>query len=178
MSGAESSPPESPRPRPSPSSSGSQAGTLVFHLTASQRRRYRIGLAGAAAIVWVLGLVRLVVSGRVASSSGYLGLIVLALALVATAAAVGLVLPVVVVDGDGVRSRWGFRRSAVPWSSVTAIGVRERGEARRVVLDHEGGKTVLPVPLTGGSILSPGVDPALDHKVDLLRQWWQEHLGP
>ena len=177
MSDAESSPPQPSPPSPS-SSSGPEAGTLVFHLTASQRRRYRTGLAGVAAIVWVLGLVRLVVSGRVTASSGYLGLIVLALALVATAAAVGFVLPVVVVDRGGIRARWGFRRSAIPWASVETVRVRERGEARRVVVDHDGRHTVLPVPLTGGSILSPGADPALDHKVDLLRQWWQEHSGP
>ncbi len=163
---------------PSPSSSPAGAATLVFHLTAAQRRRYRIGVAGVAAIVWSLGLVRLVVSGRVTASSGYLGLVVLALALGAASVTTGRVLPVVVLDGDGVRARWGFRRAAVPWSSMRGITVRERGVARRVVLDHDGRHTVLPVPLTGGSILSPGADPALDHKVDLLRQWWQERSAP
>jgi hypothetical protein len=46
------------------------------------------------------------------------------------------------------------------------------------VLEHDGGRTVLPVPLTGGSLLSVGADPALDHKVDLIRQWWQGHASP
>jgi hypothetical protein len=128
--------------------------------------------------VWSLGVVRLVVTGRVSASSGWTGLVVLALALGAAAAAAGRVLPVVMVDGNGIRLRWGFRRLAVRWSAVTGITVRERGTARRVVLHHDGHRTVLPVPLTGGSILGPGADPALDHKVEMLRQWWQPHPAP
>ena len=166
-------PPDPPSPSPA-----AGVATVVFHLTAAQRRRYRVGVAGVAAIVWALGLVRLVVSGRVTASSGYLGLVVLAVALGATAVAVGRVLPVVVVDARGVRARWGFRRTVMPWTSVSAVTVRERGVARRVVLTHDGHHTVLPVPLTGGSILSAGVDPALDQKVEVLRQWWQRPPSP
>ena len=53
--------------------------------------------------------------------------------------------------------------------------------SRRVVVHHGGRHTVLPVPLTGGSLLGPTHDPALDHKVELLEDWWREHyvvLGP
>ncbi len=42
------------------------------------------------------------------------------------------------------------------------------------MLDHGSGRTVLPVPLTGGSLLGPGADPGLDDKVELIRQWWLE----
>ena len=169
-----------PEPAPSepPREPAGDIATVVFHLTASQRRRYRVGLAGVAAIVWFLGLVRLVVTGRVTASSGWLGLVVLAAALGATAVAVGRVLPVVVLDARGIRARWGPRRSAVAWAAVSAVAVRERGTARRLVITHDGDHTVLPVPLTGGSILSAGVDPALDHKVDVVRQWWQGHRAP
>jgi len=37
---------------------------------------------------------------------------------------------------------------------------------------------LLPVPLTGGSLLGPGPDPELDHKVEVIRRWWQEHAQP
>ena len=169
---------EPPAGDPSAAPSGPDGKTAVIHLTAAQRRRFRVGLGAVALIVWSLGVVRLVVTGRVTASSGALGLVGLALALGAAAAAAGRVLPVVVADGAGIRARWAFRRLAVPWSAVTEISVRERGMARRVVLHHDGRRSVLPVPLTGGSILSPGVDPALDEKVALLCQWWQGHSAP
>ncbi len=70
-------PPAEPTPDPTPDPLPADAGpdditTLVFHLTAGQRRRYRVGLAGVAAIVWFLGLVRLVV---VRPGDGLVGLV-------------------------------------------------------------------------------------------------------
>lgn len=166
---AESRPPEFPQ---------AEAATLVFRLTAGQSRRYRLGLAGVAVIVWFLGLVRLVVVGRLTTSSGVVGLVVLAVALGAVAALVGRIQPVLLLDGDQLRGRWGLRRVSVPWATVTGVTVRERGTARRIVVEHQGGHTVVPVPLAGGSILSPGGDGGLDHKADLIRRWWRDHGSP
>ena len=50
--------------------------------------------------------------------------------------------------------------------------------ARRVVLRSGRRTRVLPVPLTGGSILGPGADPGLDEKLELIRRWWLEHRSP
>jgi hypothetical protein len=155
-----------------------ESATLVFAFTAGQCRRYRVGVAGIAAIVWFLGLVRLVVAGRLTGRSGVVGLLVLAVALGAAAWLIGRTRPVLLLDATSARARWGLRRLAVQWQDVTGVVVRDRGTARRIVLQRADGHTVLPVPLTGGSILSPGPDPGLDHKADLIRRWWEDHHSP
>jgi len=151
-----------------------EAGTMIFRLTAGQGRRRRYGLAGGAAIVWSLGLVRFVVADRLSADHWLLPLVLLAAVLALGAALLAAMAPVVVVTDDALAARHGPRRSTIACRDITDIEIRERGVARRVVVHHGGGHTVLPVPLTGGSLLGPGPDPALDHKVDLLRGWWQE----
>ena len=79
-----------------------------------------------------------------------------------------------VLDDEAVHWRWGPRQATVAWSDVDAVEVRERGTARRIVLVGPGGRSVLPVPLTGGSLVGPGLDPGLDEKVELIRRWWDE----
>jgi hypothetical protein len=147
---------------------------MIFRLTTSQGRRRRYGLAGGAAIVWSLGLVRFVVTDRLTTDHWVLPLVLLAAVLALGAALVAAMAPLVVVSDDVLASRYGPRRITIPCSEITDIELRERGIARRVVVRHGGGHTVLPVPLTGGSLLGPGPDPELEHKVELLRGWWRE----
>jgi len=146
---------------------------MVFRLTTAQGRRRRIGLMGGAAIVWTLGLVRYVVTGRVSGDRWVLPLVLLAAVLALGAALLAAMAPVVVVADDALASRYGPRRATIARGDIRAIDIRERGVARRVVVHHGTRRTVLPVPLTGGSLLGPGSDPALDHKVELLRGWWR-----
>ncbi|MGZ4710031.1 MAG: hypothetical protein ACXWBN_14950, partial [Acidimicrobiales bacterium] len=150
------------------------AGVMVFRLTAAQGRRRRIGFMGGAAILWTLGLVRFVVADRLSSDHWVLPLVLLAAVLALGAALLAAMAPVVVVTEEALAARHGPRRSTVARADITAVDIRERGVARRVVVRAGGRRTVLPVPLTGGSLLGPGADPALDHKVDLIRRWWQE----
>ena len=150
------------------------ATTLVFRLTARQRLRYRLGVGGVAFIVLALGIVRLTVTGRLASWSDLGAVVALALVLAAAATVVARMEPILVLAEDAAHLRWGPRRGSVPWADVTAVDIRERGTARRVLLHTAEGRTVLPVPLTGGSILGPGADPDLDHKVELISGWWRE----
>jgi hypothetical protein len=152
-----------------------RASALEFRLTDRQRRRYGRGLAGLAAIAWSIGLVRLAITHRLDQVGGWAGLVVLAAVLAFLVAGVRRVQPVLVLDETGAHWRWGPRQSSTAWADVAAVEVRERGTARRVVLTGPGGRTVLPVPLTGGSLVGPGADPELDHKVDVIRQWWEEH---
>jgi len=160
----------------SPDATSDPAG-MVFRLTTAQGRRRRLGLMGGAAILWFLGLVRIVVADGPSSDHLVLPLVLLAAVLALGAMLVAGMAPVVVVTDEAIAARHGLRRANVPVAAITAIDVRERGVARRVVVHHEGGRTVLPVPLTGGSLLGPGPDPALDHKVDLLRGWWYERTA-
>ncbi len=151
---------------------------MVFRLTAAQGRRRRIGLMGAAAILWTLGLVRIVVTDRLSGDRWWLPLVLLAAVLALGAALLAGMAPVVVVGADALSASHGPRRSTIARADITDVDIRERGVARRVVVHHHGRRTVLPVPLTGGSLLGPGADPALDHKVDLIRRWWQEPPRP
>jgi hypothetical protein len=80
--------PEPADVEPDPAS-GPEAGTMVFRLTTAQGRRRRIGLMGGAAIVWTLGLVRYVVTGRVSGDRWVLPLVLLAAVLALGAAAAG-----------------------------------------------------------------------------------------
>ena len=147
---------------------------MIFRLTAGQGRRRRYGLVGGAAIIWSLGLVRFVVTDRLSSDHWVLPLVLLAAVLALGAVLLAAMAPVVVVTDDALAARHGPRRASIPCGEITAIDVRERGVSRRVVVHHGGRHTVLPVPLTGGSLLGPGPDPALDHKVELLQEWWRE----
>jgi hypothetical protein len=151
---------------------------MIFRLTATQGRRRRFGFMGGAAILWSLGLVRLVVADRLSTDHWVLPLVLLAAVLGLGAALLAAMAPVVVVTDTTLAARNGPRRSTIARDDITAIDLRERGTARRVVVRHGGRHTVLPVPLTGGSLLGPGADPALDHKVDLLRGWWREGSHP
>ena len=152
-----------------------RASALEFRLTDRQRRRSGRGLVGLAAMAWSIGLVRLAVTHRLDQAGGWAGLVVLAAVLAVLVAGVRRVQPVLVLDETAAHWRWGPRQSSMPWPEVDAVEVRERGTARRVVLSGPVGRVVLPVPLTGGSLVGPGVDPGLDEKVDVIRQWWQEH---
>jgi len=149
------------------------AKTIVFRLTASQQRRYRFGLAGGASMVLSAGVVRLAITGRLMSLAGLVSISVLALALGAAAMVVIGMQPLVVVTETSLLARRGPRRTEVTWIDVTTIDIRERGESRRVVVHANGRPVVLPVPLTGGSLLSPGIDRDLDDKVEILRGWWR-----
>jgi hypothetical protein len=151
---------------------------MVFQLTAGQQRRFRIGLIGAAVIGWSLGVVRLVTTGRFLSAGGLVPIVVLTLAAIVVVVAVTRMKRVVVLTADAVHLRWGPWRAEVPWTAVDAIDERDRGVARRVVLRSGRRVRVLPVPLTGGSILGPGVDPGLDEKLEMIRRWWLEHRSP
>ena len=148
------------------------ASALEFRLTDRQRRRSVRGLIGLAAMVWSVGLVRLAVTHRLDDAGGWVGLVVLAAVLGVVVALLRQVRPVAVLDADGVHWRWGPREASIPWADVDAVEIRERGTARRVVVVGSAGRTVLPVPLTGGSLVGPGPDPALDEKVELIRRWW------
>jgi hypothetical protein len=145
---------------------------LELRFTAGQRRRYRRGLGGIAVMVWAAGLVRFTLVDRLSHPSGWLSLGVLAVLLAAAASAVGSVQPTTRLDDDGLSWQWGPRHRRVAWAQVTALEVRARGDARRIVVSDDLGRTTLPVPLTGGSLLGPGLDPDLDGKVDLIRQRW------
>lgn len=151
---------------------------MVFHLTAGQQRRFRIGLIGGALIGWALGVVRLVTTDRFLSGNGILPLAVLTVAAIIVVVAVTRMKRVVVLTEDAAHLRWGPWHTEVPWSVVDAVDERERGLARRVVLRSGRRHRVLPVPLTGGSILGPGADPGLDEKLELIRRWWLEHRDP
>lgn len=148
--------------------------TIVFRLTAHQQRRFRIGLGGVAVIVWSMGLVRLAVTDRLTSTAGIVPIVVLSAALAVVVAIVSRMQPIVVLTDSALHLRWGPRRSEIAWVDVDDVVIRERGVGRRVVVHAAGRRRVLPVPLTGGSILSPGPDPDLDHKVELIRAWWRE----
>jgi hypothetical protein len=151
-----------------------RATALEFRLTDLQRRRSAYGLVGIAAILWSVGVVRLAVTHRLDDLAGWVGLVVLAVVLGIVVVVVRQVHPVVVLDDEAAHWRWGPRQASVAWSDVEAVEVRERGTARRIVLVTSGGRTVLPVPLTGGSLVGPGLDPALDEKVEIVRRWWGE----
>ena len=146
--------------------------TVEFRFTAGQQRRYRRGLGGIAVMVWAAGFVRFTLVDRLSHASGWVELVVLAVLLAAAAAALGSVQPAAALDAEGADWRWGPRHVRLDWSEVTAVEVRERGTARRVVLVRADGTVRLPVPLTGGSLVGPGPDPGLDGKVDLIRRWW------
>jgi hypothetical protein len=146
--------------------------TLEFRFTAGQRRRYRRGLGGIAGMVWAAGLVRFTVVDRLSRPSGWLLLVVLAVLLAAVAGALGSVQPTTRLDDAGLSWQWGPRQRRASWAEVTAVEVRERGVARRIVITDGLGRTTLPVPLTGGSLVGPGPDPELDGKAELIRQRW------
>jgi hypothetical protein len=148
------------------------AATVVFQLTAVQQRRYRVGLVGAGTIGWSLGVVRLVTTGRFLSAGQVVPTLVLTLAAVVVVVAAARVKRVVVLTDDAVHVRWGPWHRAVPWADIDAVDERDRGLSRRVVLRVGSRTRVLPVPLTGGSILGPGADPGLDEKLELIRRWW------
>jgi hypothetical protein len=150
------------------------AGDMVFRLTAAQGLRRRVGFLGGAAILWFLGLVRLVVADGGSTEHPLLPLVLLGAVLALGAMLLAGMAPLAVITDSAILARHGLRRTTIPVGDITAIDVRERGVSRRVVVHHRGHRTVLPVPLTGGSLLGPGADPALDHKVDLMRGWWQE----
>ena len=149
------------------------SGTVVFRLTTNQRRRTRIGLVGAGLIVWSLGVVRLVVTGRF-GLEGVVPTVVLTVATVVVMVAVDRVDRVVVLSDTAVHARWGPWRLELPWSEIDAVDERDRGLSRRITIRSGRRTRVLPVPLTGGSILGPGPDPGLDEKLDLIRRWWLE----
>jgi hypothetical protein len=151
------------------------APVVVFELTTRQRRRTRWGLIGLAAMAWSAGAVRFALDDRLSSASGWLSLLALAALLVLAVAALGGIQPLVVLTDDTIVIRRGPRHAQVPWSEVTGVEIRERGTARRAVLHHGDGHLVLPVPLTGGSLVGPGPDPGLDHKVELIEEAWQRH---
>ena len=151
--------------------------TMVFRLTAVQQRRVRLGLAGGAVIVWALGVVRLVVTGRFLTTDSVAPTAVLTVALVIAVIAADRVKRVVLLTDDALHTRWGPWRRTMAWTDIEAVDRRDRGVARRVVVRAGGRTRVLPVPLTGGSILGPGRDPGLDEKLELIRRWWAEHRG-
>ena len=155
-----------------------RASAIEFRLTPRQRRRYARGLVGIALIAWSVGLVRLAVTHRLDRLAGWAGLAVLGAILGLIVVTVRRVEPVLVLDDDVARWQWGPRRAAMAWSDVRAVEVRERGTARRVVLLGSDGRSMLPVPLTGGSLVGPGADPELDDKVDVIRRWWDERRLP
>jgi hypothetical protein len=152
-----------------------RASALEFRLTDRQRRRYARGLVGLAVMAWSIGLVRLAVTRRLDQAGGWAGLIVLAVVLAAIIAGVRRVQPVLVLDETAAHWQWGPRQSSMAWDEVAAVEIRERGTARRVLLTGPDGRSVLPVPLTGGSLIGPGSDPGLDDKVEVIRRWWAEH---
>jgi hypothetical protein len=152
--------------------------TVVFRLTAAQQSRYRIGLVGGALIGWSLGVVRLVATGRFLSAGVIVPTLVLTLAVVVVTVVAARVDRVVVLTDEGVHTRWGPWRAEIAWADIEAVDERYRGLARRVALRSSRGSRVLPVPLTGGSILGPGIDPGLDEKLELIRRWWLEHRNP
>jgi hypothetical protein len=154
------------------------AATMAFRLTAHQRRRFRIGLGGVALIVWSMGVVRLAVTHRMTAAAGLVPLVVLTVALAVVVAILARMQPIVVLTDDALHLRWGPRRAEIGWGEVDDVVIRERGVGRRVVVHAAGRRRVLPVPFTGGSILSPGADPDLDHKVELIRGWWLERRSP
>jgi hypothetical protein len=151
--------------------------TLVFRLTERQRRRRVWGLCGLALIAWGAGVVRFVVAHRLDRSSGWVALVVLAALLAVAVVWVARVQPHVTLGPEAVVAAWGPWQRQVAREAVTAVEVRERGTARRVVVTHGGGRLVLPVPLTGGSLIGPGPDPSLDEKVEMVRRWWQADDG-
>jgi hypothetical protein len=152
--------------------------TVVFRLTAAQQRRYRIGLVGGALIGWSLGVVRLVATGRFLSVGVIVPTLVLTLAVVVVAVVAARVDRVVVLTHEGVHTRWGPWWAEIAWADIEGVDERYRGLARRVALRSGRNSRVLPVPLTGGSILGPGIDPGLDEKLELIRRWWLEHRNP
>ncbi len=143
---------------------------VVFELTGRQRRRRRWGLVGLAAMAWSVGAVRFALEHRLSELSGWLGLLGLAALLVLAVVALGGIVPVVVLTDDAVVMRQGPRHTQIAWAEVTGVEIRERGTARRAVLHRGDDHTVLPVPLTGGSLIGPGPDPGLDEKVEILRK--------
>jgi hypothetical protein len=151
--------------------------TVAFAYTARQARRARRGLVGVAAIFWSVGLVHQAVVGRLHTAGGWTTLLVLACLLGIVVVALSNLRRFVVLRTDAVDAHNGPRHWALAWSEITDVEVRERGVARRVVLHAGSRRRVLPVPLTGGSLLGPGADPDLDEKVELIRQWWADQQG-
>ncbi len=164
------------RPDPGPDPLAAGHDTLELRYTAAQRRRYRRGLLAVGAMVWSAGFVRFTLVGRLTRPSGWLALVVLAALLVVLALAVATIEPILRLDDEGLAWRWGPRHQRLAWSQVGQVELVEQGTARRVVLqpvDPTGRRRRrLPVPLTGGSLLGPGVDGDLDGKVDLIRGRW------
>jgi hypothetical protein len=146
---------------------------VAFEFTAAQRRRSSIGLLGIAGMVWAAGLVRFTLVDRLSRASGWVTLAVLAVLLVAAARSLASVRPVTRIDAEGVSWSWGPRHDQMAWSEITAVEIQERGTARRVVLVGADRRSRLPVPLTGGSLVGPGPDAELDHKVELIRRAWE-----
>ena len=150
---------------------------MVFRLTAAQQRRFRIGLIGGALIGWSLGVVRLVTTGRFLSAGVVVPTLVLTVAVIVVVVVAARVRRVVVLTDQALLARWGPWRAEVAWADIDAIDERERGLARRIVVHSGRRRRVLPVPLTGGSILGPGADPGLDDKLALIRRWWQDRTS-
>jgi len=150
---------------------------MVFRLTAVQQRRVRLGLVGGAVIVWGLGAVRLVATGRFLATGGVVPTALLTVALAVAVVAADRVRRVVVLTDDALHTRWGPWRRQIEWSDIEAIDRRDRGTSRRIVVRVGGRTRVLPVPVTGGSILGAGRDPGLDEKLELIRRWWAERRG-
>jgi hypothetical protein len=176
-SGTPASADDPPAERSDGGSAAETAAIVAFALTRRQRRRSRVGRLGLAAILWSGGLVRYAVDHRLAEWSGWLALIGLAALLALAVVALGAIQPLVALTVDGIVIRYGPRYDRVAWTEITEIEVRERGTARRAVVHRGEARTVLPVPLTGGSLIGPGPDPDLDTKVAAIRQRWRAALA-
>jgi hypothetical protein len=165
-------------PEPTRVDQPAAAAVVAFAFTRHQRRRSRLGLIGLAGILWSAGIVRFALDHRLSTGSGWAAVVGLAVLLAFAVLALSSIQPLVALTDDAVVIRRGPRHHQVLWRDVTDIELRERGTARRVVLHRGEQHAVLPVPLTGGSLIGPGADPELDHKVEVIRRRWQAAEGP
>jgi hypothetical protein len=155
-----------------------RTGTVVFRLTERQQRRWTWGLAGLALMAWGVAVVRFATERRLDRAGGWVALVIVAALLALAVRWVRNVQPTVTLSPEDLEATWGPRRWRIARADVTDVVVRERGTGRRVVVVHDRGRSVLPVPLTGGSLVGPGPDPRLDEKVELVRRWWRDEQQP